>query len=317
VQGISNVIAVAAGDTHTIAVTSDKRVWTWGDNTFGELGRSTGTSTYDPSPAPVTNLANVVAIAGGVGFTLAVTSNGQAYAWGDNTYGELGTNGPTEFDTPHLVAGISNVVWVSAPVEGDGSHQDYNDYGGTHIVAMTVDQGTNHYYGWGDTDAGEVGNGVSGFSAGVFLQATNQYTPAQVQFCTRCQREIQLGTNGSFTAQCTGTLYLYFNDEIGLFDDDAGSFTVTINGVTTNVVALDPTGYGIGVAVGTVTNGGVYPYTASGTCLYVGTEPGTASDPNGNDTNGVPRDCSDFSIINITNAVCPAAQCFSLVGKIQ
>lgn len=318
VAGISNVIAIAAGDNHSVALTSDKRVWTFGDNSFGELGRNTGTLTYGPSPEPVSGLNNVVAIAGGLGFTLAVTSNGQVCAWGDNTYGELGTNtsAVASNNAPMLVTGISNAVWVSAPRSDDAVIQTNTAAGiysgGVHSLVMTVDQGTNHYWGFGDNTYGQVGNVLDGGGTNLI----SQYSPAgPLQFCTRCQRNVQLGTNGSFTAQCNGTLYLYFNDEIGAFNDNSGSFTVTVNGVTTNVPALDPTGYGIGIAVGTVTNGGVYPYTASGSCFHSQSQ-FSGSDANGY-TNGVPWDCSNFSIINITNAVCPTAQCFSLVGKIQ
>jgi alpha-tubulin suppressor-like RCC1 family protein len=286
VTGISNVIAIAAGCDQTIALTADKRVWTWGGNAQGDLGR-TGNNLV---PGLVTGLSNVVAIAGGESFTLAVTSNGQVYAFGDNTYGQLGTN-LSSSSIPIPVAGISNAVLVSAHPSG------------SHSLAMTVDQGTNRYWAWGWNIVGEVGNGTSDNSV---------YAPAQLQFCTRCQRCVQLGTNGSFTAQCNGTLYLYFNDEIGLFYDNAGSFTVSVDGVTTNVPAYDSTGYGIGVAVGTVTNGGTYPYSASGFCFHNGNDPKTDAD--GNLTNGTSGSCSS---INITNAICPVAKCFSLVGKIQ
>jgi hypothetical protein len=72
----------------------------------------------------VTALTNqyVVAIAGGVGFTLAVTSDGHVYAWGDNTYGQLGANTSAiaATDLPMLVGGISNAVLVSAPRPDDG-----------------------------------------------------------------------------------------------------------------------------------------------------------------------------------------------------
>jgi hypothetical protein len=165
---------------------------------------------------------------------------------------------------------------------------------------------------------GQVGNGtdyvnnVSGDN--------NVYTPTSLQFCTRCQRCVELGsggpTSGILTAQCNGTLYLYFNGEIGKFANYSGSYTATINGVTTNVPAHDIYGYGIGVAVGTVTIGNVYTYSASGYCTN--TVAGVLTDPDGRDsiTSNLVN-CSNLAVINKTNAVCPMWQCFSLVGKIQ
>jgi alpha-tubulin suppressor-like RCC1 family protein len=303
VQGISNVIAIAGGAYHTIALTADKRVWTWGDNGSGELGD--GTWTRRAAPEPV--FSNAVAIAGGYSFTLAVTSNGSVYAWGDNSYGELGTNAAQVGSTnlPMLVPGIGNAVLVSAQPSG------------THSLAMTVDQGTNHYWGWGRNWYGEVGNGGGGGGTN-FL--SDQYSPAgPLQFCTRCQRCIQLGTNGTFTAECNGTLYLYFNGEVGQFGNYSGSYTATVGSVTTNAPAYDSRGLGIGVAVGAVTIGNVYTYSASGLCTY--DDLGHQSTPDGVDfatSNLV--DCSsipDNFYFNKTNSVCPAARCFSLVGKIQ
>ena len=185
VQGISNVIAIAAGDGnwydylygngegHSVALTADKTVWTWGNNESGQLGRSVGNIASTPGRVP--GLSNIVAIAAGYAFSLAVSSNGEVYAWGDNNFGELGTNSVylTSSTNPILVAGISDVVWVSAP-RGDDELEDvttsayiaYN--GGVHALAMTLDpvdgsgQMTNHYWSWGDSTFGQVGNGVNG-----------------------------------------------------------------------------------------------------------------------------------------------------------
>jgi len=333
------VIAIAAGVSassydaditgggHSIALTADKRVWTWGDNEFGELGRNTGT--FDPSPGLVTALTNqtVVAIAGGVGFTLAVTSNGQVYAWGDNTFGELGTNtNAVAFtNSPMPVAGISNVVWVSAPRSDDGICDSTSPFafctnyaggsdqylGGVHAMAMTLDQGTNHFWGWGDNTYGQVGNGMNGGAT----NQVSQYTPAgPLQFCTRCQREVQLGTTGTFEAQCNGTLYLYFNtDNFSGYNaaGGGGSYSATVNGSNVTVYS---TNY-LGVAVGTVIVGNVYTFSASGLCVY--DFEGDQANPDGRDSASSNSVACSFSNLNVTNSICPSDKCFSLVGKIQ
>jgi hypothetical protein len=266
-------------------------VWTWGNNLLGQLGRG-GTGGTITTPGQVPNLSNVVAIAGGDRFSLAVRRNGRVFAWGDNSAGQLGTNATavTFTNRPVLVAGISNVVLISAPKTDDGGNG-----GGMHSLAMTVDGGTNRYWGWGDNTWGQVGRATN---------AINTYVPAPVEFCTRCQRCVQLGTSGSFTAQCTGTLVLYFNDDQLAFGNNAGSFTATVDGF--GAVTVMGTN-GAGVAVGIVTKGSNYTFSASGLCDRGG---GNATDADGNPAGG----CTS---INITNSVCPAAKCFSLVGKIQ
>ncbi|MCL4413790.1 MAG: fibronectin type III domain-containing protein, partial [Actinobacteria bacterium] len=85
------------------ALGANGTAYAWGDNTFGELGNGTTTGPAcgggcNPTPEPVSGLTDTSAIAAGgsasVGFGLALESNGTAYAWGDNSYGELG-NGTT------------------------------------------------------------------------------------------------------------------------------------------------------------------------------------------------------------------------------
>lgn len=70
--GLTNVIAVAAGSGHSVALKSDGKVVVWGDNYWGQTN----------VPA---NLSNVVAIAAAWNHTLALKSNGTVVSWGDLT----------------------------------------------------------------------------------------------------------------------------------------------------------------------------------------------------------------------------------------
>jgi alpha-tubulin suppressor-like RCC1 family protein len=288
VAGISNVIAIAAGLQHSIAVTADNTLWTWGDNSNGELGRSGSNAV--PGQVFASGLSNnVVAIAGGEYFTLAVTSNGQVFAFGLNGVGQLGANNVGGIiSSPVQVTGISNAVLVSAHPRGQ------------HSLAVTVNQGTNQYYGWGYNSDGQVGNG----------SGDDQDTPAQLYFCDACTSCVQLGTSGVFTAQCTGTLRLYFNDGLGAFGNNSGAYTATVVNVATNVIVMGTNGQG--AVAGVVTNGGVYQYTATGYCQWDPAQ--TNVDANGDIQNSTtPVGCSGFA----GSPTCPKTQCFSLVGRIQ
>ncbi|MEI9966942.1 MAG: hypothetical protein WDN67_04970 [Candidatus Moraniibacteriota bacterium] len=66
VTTISNIVGIAAGYTHSLAVQSDGTVWAWGDNAVGEVGD--GTTTQRTSPVAVSGLGSssgMVAVAAG------------------------------------------------------------------------------------------------------------------------------------------------------------------------------------------------------------------------------------------------------------
>src|SRR5947207_15388046 len=60
----SDVVQVAAGSGHGLALRSDGTVWAWGDNRAGQLGRGT-TSNHEVTPARGTGLAGVTKISAG------------------------------------------------------------------------------------------------------------------------------------------------------------------------------------------------------------------------------------------------------------
>ena len=88
--GLSNIVSVAAGHDHGLALGADGTVVAWGNNDYGQTNVPLG-------------LSNVVMIAGGFGHSLALRADGTVAAWGNNAQGE--TNVPS---------GLSNVVAIAA-----------------------------------------------------------------------------------------------------------------------------------------------------------------------------------------------------------
>lgn len=87
VPNLTNVVKVAAGFDHTLALLSDGTVWAWGVNNFGQLGD--GTTQPRQSPVQVTGLADVIAIAASWPYSLAMKSDGTVWTWGDGSSGTL------------------------------------------------------------------------------------------------------------------------------------------------------------------------------------------------------------------------------------
>ena len=69
--GLTNVVAIAAGDYHSLALKADGTVVGWGDNSYGQTNIPAG-------------LTNVVAIAAGGYHSLALKADGTVVGWGDN-----------------------------------------------------------------------------------------------------------------------------------------------------------------------------------------------------------------------------------------
>ena len=97
---LQNVLQVAAGLDHSLAIVDDGSgttgtVWAWGYNLYGQLGNG---NTFDQSRpvqvlkgsgSPLTDISKIVAVGN---HSLALDKNGKLWAWGDNTYGQLGIN---------------------------------------------------------------------------------------------------------------------------------------------------------------------------------------------------------------------------------
>lgn len=101
----------AMGD-YSLGLTSEGRIFSWGNNYFGQLGD--GTTRNRSTPGDITYTFNLgesetlVAIAEGHFHSLALSSSGRLYAWGNNDYGQLGDGTLISESLPDDLT-----VWVS------------------------------------------------------------------------------------------------------------------------------------------------------------------------------------------------------------
>lgn len=136
------VRGIAASAYHTMAVSREGSVWSWGSNRFGQLGD--GTLEDRAAPVPVKGLTGVVAVTAGLKHSLALRCDGTVWAWGDNLYGALGDGTNVDKVGPAQVKGLPAVKAIAS-----GWH---------HSLALAVDGSV---WAWGCNHFGQLGDGTT------------------------------------------------------------------------------------------------------------------------------------------------------------
>jgi alpha-tubulin suppressor-like RCC1 family protein len=142
--------ALAAGESHSIALAADGTLWGWGDNQFGQLDPSNYAFTIT-IPTLLGMDADWSRIAAGYNHTLAIKTNQTLWSWGANEDGRLG---------------LGNTDYPPSPTPV-GTNSDWNIVaGGTyHSIALKNNPaGGGTLWSWGGNDDGQLGLGDTGIT---------------------------------------------------------------------------------------------------------------------------------------------------------
>eukprot|EP01125_Pyxidicula_operculata_P018026 TRINITY_DN637_c2_g1_i3.p1 TRINITY_DN637_c2_g1~~TRINITY_DN637_c2_g1_i3.p1 ORF type:complete len:401 (-),score=46.61 TRINITY_DN637_c2_g1_i3:37-1239(-) len=189
-ESFGDYVAVAAGNDHSLVLTSNGKVLGWGSNMNGQLGKL-GTSHFiKPISVEIDKTITTIACCSESSFALSI--DGDVYSWGSNGCGQLG-QGHLSFDyVPKKVEGIENVISIAC--------------GNNHILALTRD---GKLYSWGSNKFGQLGHGDIIDSSSPFL----------VNYNFDKIKTISCGSFHSFALQENGKLFGWGANALGQLGD--------------------------------------------------------------------------------------------------
>ncbi len=181
IDTLTNIVAISAGSYFALALKGDGSVWAWGDNSFGQLGDGT-TLNKRRKPARIsslTGLSGAISISAGDYHSLAIKADHTVWAWGDNSFGQLGNGTLNNTPYPIQVQGIANANAIDA--------------GGYHSLALL---NNGFVWAWGSNGQGQLGNGST----------TNDSLPVMVQLLSNVNA-ISAGGENSLALKNDSTVW--------------------------------------------------------------------------------------------------------------
>ncbi len=177
--GAQAAMQVAGGFGYTLALAEDGSVYSWGSNTFGNLGH--GDLIDRKFPTKINGLTGVVAVSTRGSTSYALKADGTIWAWGSNSSGQVGDNTTINRITPTLLAGGHSTFKAVAA-------------GSAFALALKTD-GT--VWAWGANTQGQLGQvtansavaaplqvpglaGITAIAAGAAFGIANSAATAQV-----------------------------------------------------------------------------------------------------------------------------------------
>lgn len=186
------VTSVTAGYDHSIALTGDGKIWSWGSNLSGQLGNGNYSNIPQTFPLQSPVLQGVTAIATGssADHTLALRGDGSVWSWGRGGNNQLGYP-PTVSSTPLQAPGLPPMAGIAA--------------GNNHSLALT---GGGIVWAWGENSSGQLGDGTT----------TSRTNPQQVPNLTEVVA-IAGGGGHTLAVKGDGTVWAWGNNWSGQLGD--------------------------------------------------------------------------------------------------
>lgn len=133
--------ALAAGLSHSLALTDTQAAWAWGANANAQLGD--GSTTQRPTPVTISGLTTATSLSGGGAHSGALKDDQTVALWGANGSGQLGDGTTTQRSTPTTLTSPTSVTAIAT--------------GSSHTLAL---KGDGTVVAWGQNSSGQLGDGT-------------------------------------------------------------------------------------------------------------------------------------------------------------
>lgn len=232
---LARIVAVSAGDNNSVALADDGTVYTWGEYT-GQGGAGADSAVYPAqvkSPSGNSVLQDIVAVAAGWNYSLALTRDGGIAAWGFASSGATGA----------AVAGNVQALPRMIQRASDGSDL-------TGMVSLSAGYNfalalspSGSVYAWGSNSWGQLGQGVQ---YGTYLQAVTVKDPAGTAELSGIA-SVSAGGNHGLALDNEGKVFSWGYSQDGELGDGANHPRVNQGLLPAAVVGTDGTGQLAGI----------------------------------------------------------------------
>lgn len=151
---LDNIIYIAAGYDHALALAADGALYAWGDDTSAQQGRGMPVTKVNSAKVVENAPEHLVALAAGNDYSLLLDADGYVYGFGRNDKGQTGVGYTVSGTVPR-----PRKIYKGASVSGDENltHIVKIVAGESHALALRADGAV---FGWGDNSHGQLGTGT-------------------------------------------------------------------------------------------------------------------------------------------------------------
>jgi len=201
------IIQVSLGGFHYSVITSEGRIFTWGQNDNGQLGD--GTTTYSSAPIDITSQFSfdeeekIIQVSLGGSHSSVITSKGRIFTWGENDNGQLGDGTTTDILTPYNITANFNLNQAERITQVS--------LGGFHYSVITSE---GRIFTWGSNFAGKLGDGTT-VDSSIPIDITSQFNLDAGETITH----VALGLFHSSAITSEGRIFTWGENEYGQLGD--------------------------------------------------------------------------------------------------